>query len=291
MLSGGGGGDEPSATTPVSFHIDFEGRSQGLTGDCVSEDVISRTSIEGVVTGDISGRTIAPTEVILYAAESCRRGLARAETTFTDPDGNTLFWVGEGPISLVGEGPFALSQVAALIVTGGSGIYEGATGQSTCTVLATSEFGEDGSQTVQGVTDCQVELSTAGAVTAAQPVILQLGASSTAVELFAVDLPSTVAIVVLYRNTRDDAQRGLILSLPVPEGAQILAAARGEEEPVAGERVWPLPDLPPGEIARFEFTLQFLSAAEPAIPLVVEIDGDGFDGPVQSSPITIEVVQ
>jgi len=107
-----------------------------------------------------------------------------------------------------------------------------------------------------------------------------------------VDLPSTLAIVVLYRNTRDHTLNGLSLKLPVPQGAQILAAARGEKQPVdAGERTWRLPDLPSGALQRFEFTLQLLAAEEPAIPIVAEVAGEGFERPVSSDPVTIEVVQ
>jgi hypothetical protein len=124
--------------------------------------------------------------------------------------------------------------------------------------------------------------------------MVQVGTSATEVTVFAssVDLPSTVAIVVLYRNTRDHTLKGLSLKLPVPQGAQILAAARGEEQPVdAGERIWRLPDLPSGALQRFEFTLQLLAAEEPAISLVVEVEGEGFERPVSSNPVPIKVVQ
>ena len=123
---------------------------------------------------------------------------------------------------------------------------------------------------------------------------MQVGTSETEVTVFAssVDLPNTVAIVVLYRNTRDYTQKGLSLKLPVPEGTQILAAARGEEQPVAaGERIWRLSDLLPGALERFEFTLQLLAAETPAISLVVEVEGEGFEQPVSSHPVTIKVVQ
>jgi hypothetical protein len=121
-----------------------------------------------------------------------------------------------------------------------------------------------------------------------------LGASSTEVTVFggSGDLPSTLAIVVLYRNTRDHTLNGLSLKLPVPQGAQILAAARGEKQPVdAGERIWRLPDLPSGTLQRFEFTLQLLAAEMPAISLVVEVTSEGFERPMSSHPVTIKVVQ
>ena len=95
----------------------------------------------------------------------------------------------------------------------------------------------------------------------------------------------------MYRNAHDEWQRNLSLRLLEPEGAQILAAALGEDDAVGGERVWDLPDLGPGAIARFEFTLQFLASDAGTVPLVVEIDGDGFEEPVRSEPVVLNVVE
>ena len=56
--------------------------------------------------------------------------------------------------------------------------------------------------------------------------------------------------------------------------------------------MWAPPDLPPQcELQLFPFQLQFLAAEEGNVPLVVEIDGDGFEEPVRSGPVTINVVQ
>jgi hypothetical protein len=69
------------------------------------------------------------------------------------------------------------------------------------------------------------------------------------------------------------------------------AAVRDEKEPPTGERVWALPDLAPGALGRLEFSVTFLSAKKKAVDLVAEINGDGFDQPVRSDPLEIEVVQ
>jgi hypothetical protein len=234
--------------------------------------------------------------VTLYAAEGCQLGINSASFTITDPDGNTLSGTAEGPISAARLlEASAASTVSAVIITDGTGIYEGASGQGTCTSLGVNTFNPDGSVTSHAESDCAYELATAGAAGATpEPVIVQVGTSATEVTVFAssVDLPNTMAMVVLYRNTREDTQKGLSLRLPVPQGAQILAAARGEEQPVAaGERIWRLPDLLPGALERFEFTLQLLAAETPDVSLVVELEGEGFEQPVSSHPVAIKVTQ
>ena len=82
------------------------------------------------------------------------------------------------------------------------------------------------------------------------------------------------------------------MKLLVPEGAEILGATLEEAQPVsAGERIWQLPDLAAGELTRFEFLVQIQAAETPTIPLIVEVDGEGFDQPIPSDPVMFEVVQ
>ena len=297
---GGGGGGLPPADPFQEVTVQLSTETEGhIVGDCVDEDLlIITTAIEGDVIGDLSGSVTGTSETTLYASEGCRSGVVTASLTLTDREGNSLSWEHEGPSSVAttaGGESAGTSIIAAGTITGGTGIYEGATGLTTCNVLGAVQIQPDGSFTGGAQADCQFELATAGAAaTALEPLIVQVGASPPEVAVFgrSVNLPSTVIIRVVYRNTRDDVQRGLSLTLPVPDGAEILAAARGEEQPVSsGERVWSLPNLPPGEIQRFEFTLQFLAAEQPAVPLVVEIDGEGFAEPVRSELVSIEIVQ
>lgn len=295
----GGGGPQPTAAfQEIATHLVTEGRTKRVSGDCVSEDLVYRGTSEGEVTGDISGRMTATDDTTLYAIGGCQSGLTQATFTITDSEGSTLSGTTEGPISiarLLGQEASAGSTLSAVIITDGSGIYDGATGKGTCTTLSVHDIEPDGTVIYQAESDCEYELATAGAAgAAAEPVIVQVGISATEVTVFggSVDLPNTVAIVVLYRNTRDLTQKGLSLKLPVPQGTQLLAAARGEEQPVpAGERTWRLPDLPPGALERFQFTLQLLAAETPSVSLVVEVEGEGFERPVSSDPVTIKVVQ
>jgi len=299
LSQAGSGGPAPPGTAAfeeVAAHLVTEGTTGRVSGDCVSEDLLYRGSSEGAVTGDISGHFSASSDTTLYAAATCQSGLARASFTITDPDGNTLSGTTEGPISLARMlQASAGSTVSAVIVTGGSGIYAGVAGKGSCTTLSVHEVEPDGTVTSQAEADCAFQLAAAGAPGGAPgPVMVQMGASSEEVSVFGspADIPNTVSIVVLYRNNRDQPQKGLSLRVPVPEGTQILAAARGEKQPTStGERVWNLPDLAPGAIQRLEFTLQLLAAETPTIPLAVEVDGEGFERPVSSDPVVIRVKQ
>ena len=140
-----------------------------------------------------------------------------------------------------------------------------------------------------------MELATAGPpVVAPEPLIVQLAASPLEIPVAgdSFDPRSTVALAVLYVNTREETQQGLSLRLPVPEGAEIVAWALGENQTAsAGERIWSLPDLPPGELQRFEFSIQFLAADTPTISLLVEVKGEEFERPVPSDPVVLSVVQ
>ena len=299
LSRGGGGGGAPAAT--VSFqevvtHLVTEGTTGRVSGDCLSEDLLYRGSSEGTVTGDVSGGFSATGDTTLYAADSCQSGLVKATFTITDSDGNSLSGTTEGPISLARMlQASAGSTVSAAIITGGSGIYEGVTGKGSCTTLSVHEVEPDGTVTSQAEADCAFQLAAAGAAgTGSEPVIVQMGASSEEMTVFGspADIPNTVSIVVLYRNNRDQPQKGLSLRVPVPEGTQILAAARGEKQPIStGERAWNLPDLPPGAIQRLEFTLQLLAAETSTVPLVVQVSGEGFEQPVTSDPVMIRVKQ
>ena len=302
VLSWAGGGDEPDepiVATPVAFHVDLKGPGQFVSGDCDSEDMIIQFRLQGDVTGEISGRLSSTLEATLYAAESCLVGFATTAATLTDLDGNTLSWVLEGPLSISTGAREetevrATSYTPALIITGGTGIYAGATGRGSCDFLGLVRNSEGGASLWEGVNDCEIELLTGGTATASEPVTLQLGASSVEAALFGgfSDSPTTIVMSVLYGNTGEEPLSDLTLRLLEPAGVQILATAKGEEQPVsAGERVWELPDLPPGDFQRFEFTLQFLTSEHSTVPMVVEIDGEGFENPLRSDAITIEIVQ
>ncbi len=292
---GGQGGLATAAFQEVTVHLVTEVRGQLVSGECLSEDLIYSGNSESDLTGDISGRQTGTFQATLYAAETCLSGINTATFTIADQDGNTLSGTAEGPISIARlSGASASSTLSAVIITGGTGIYQGATGKGTCASLGVTDIEPGGFITSQAESDCEYELATAGAGAGLEPLVVQLGAGSTEVMVFggSAELPSTVGVLVLYRNTIEDTQEGLSLRLPVPQGAEILAAARGEEQPVsAGERIWRLPDLPPGALQRFEFTLQFLAAETPAVPLVVEMEGEGFEAPVSSDAVIFKVEQ
>lgn len=56
--------------------------------------------------------------------------------------------------------------------------------------------------------------------------------------------------------------------------------------------MWALPDLPPvSDVETFQFTLTFLASDDATVPLVMEIDGDGFKEPVRTEPVVLNVAQ
>ena len=124
-----GGGAEKATATVVAYSSFFQGPGQVVSGDCITEDYVLRFDTEGEVNGDIVGRSVSTFDVTVYVAAGCAEGLVKASSTFTDADGNSLSSEGEGPLTVV-EG----NSVAELdiTVTGGTGIYEGATGRFRC---------------------------------------------------------------------------------------------------------------------------------------------------------------
>lgn len=296
LASGGGGSpavpDLPERTT----HFALTGVLHNVSGDCVSEDMVYQGNGEGDLTGDFIGHATATIEGTLYADTACSTGIQTHQYTATDTEGNTISAIIEGPVSVSRaqiEDARPGTTADRYTVTGGTGIYEGATGKGTCTSVWLMKPEPDGSIPFSREVSCRFRLAMEGTPWP-DPVMLELGAAPTEATVFGgpSDVPNTVAMAFLYENTRDSAQKGLTVTLPVPEGAQILATARGEKQPVPeGERVWKLPDLAPGEIQRFEFTMLLRAADQPSISVVAEMDGEGFARPASTDPVTIQVVQ
>ena len=308
FLSGAVGGGSSAANPYRRIHTHGEVRttlrSASGSGDCVSTDGVLAYQVSVDTSGEISGSSTGAGELTLYASDKCRWGYSRGTYTLTDQGGNTLSYAFEYPFSAppVGEGLSvkAAGPPSAIMYTGGTGIYEGATGHGRCVateaINANNAIGTPGAPSgradVRRESDCTALIAIGPDVADVEPVILELGAALNRMTVFssAVDLPKKAYFSVLYMNTRNEPQTGLSLKLRSPEGAEMRAAARDEKDPAAGERVWALPDLAPREVGRFVFSVTFLSAQTTTVDLVAEIDGEGFD-PVRSDPLTIEVVQ
>jgi class 3 adenylate cyclase len=299
--AGGGGSSGVAAmvSQEASIHFHTEGTGRVVSGDCLKEDLVLQGSSEGDVTGDMAGHMTSVGENTYYAAESCQEGFSSLSFTLADAKGNKITGTISSPLSLTfsQEGDDLLGATSAssqpLTFTSGTGMYQGISGTGACSIVLVGRVKTDKSVTFQSDGDCTVRATTAGAAAAQEPLIVQLGASPllVAVPGHSGDLPDTVVLAVIYRNTREQEQRGMSLRLPVPKGAEIVAGSRMEQQPPEGERVWALPDLAPGDIQRFEFTLQFLKTTDPTVPIVVEVLGEGFQQPVRSDPVTIEVEQ
>jgi class 3 adenylate cyclase len=303
LLNGAGGEGSGGVATMVSedasIHFHTEGTGRVLSGDCLKDDLVLQGSSEGEVIGDIAGHMTSVGEITYYVAKSCQEGFASQTFTVTDAQGNKVIGTMSSPLSLTfsHEGDDLLGATSGssqpLMLTSGSGIYQGISGTGACSITMVGRVKADSSVPFQSDGDCTIRATTAGAAAGRGPLIVQLGVSPlrVAVPGHSGDLPDTAVLAVIYRNTREQEQRGMSLRLPVPKGAEIVAGSRIEQQPPEGERVWALPDLAPGDIERFEFTLQFLKTVDPTVPIVVEVLGEGFQQPVRSDPVTIEVEQ
>lgn len=303
MLHGGGGGaGAVGHAAPQQLAISYKAHSVArvVSGDCKTQDLVIGGPVAGDVTGDLAGRVTGSGQVTVHVADNCQTGYSKTDLTLTDANQNTISGTLEGPLNAItvftqssGAQTKAGYGTSVFTITGGSGLYDGATGTATCNGVLSGQFQPDGSVLADTEGDCTGQLVTkANPVVAPDPLVVQLAAAplKVAVSGETLDLANTVGLAVVYGNTRDTAQGGLTLKVPVPEGARILASALGESRAQSpGERTWKLPDLAPGELKRFEFRLRILSAQGSTVPLTAEIDGFGFKQPVASNAVTIEL--
>ncbi len=163
ILSQSGGGPLASELQEVSLHISSQTSGELTAGDCTSQDLVLTIVYEGTVTGDLAGRVTGAGDTTLSAADACQSGVVRDSFTMTDREGNTLSWDHEGPGSVTTSGrqePAATSFTPDVTITGGTGIYDGASGTGTCTILGVAEFGSNNSFTGTAEADCDYELAT-----------------------------------------------------------------------------------------------------------------------------------
>jgi len=302
VLSGavGRGSSAANAYRRIDYHMEVVATLRPGSGDCQTTNLLLSYPLSGDISGEISGPLTGLGQTTLYVSDNCEWGYRTLASTITDQRGDTLSRTSEGPLwlSSTEEGlSVGAAFPIAVMYTGGTGIYEGATGHGRCvSTQAINAIDVDPIPErvdVRSETDCTAQVALGAEAADIEPVILELGAGLIRMTVFssAVDLPKKAYFNVLYMNTRDQIQTGLSLKLRSPDGAQTRAAARDEEEPAAGERVWALPDLAPREVGHFQFSVTFLSANNDTVDLVAEIAGDGFDHPSRSDPLEIEVVQ
>ncbi len=294
----GGSGHMVPQQLAISYKAHSVARVAG--GDCKTQDLVIRGSVTGNFSGGFAGRVTGSGEVIAYVSDSCQTGYSKTELTLTDADRNSIRGTLEGPLNAItlftasSDAPTKAGYgTSVFTITGGSGIYEGATGTATCNGVLSGEFQPDGAVLADTEGDCTGQVATkANPIVAPDPLVVQLAATplKVAVSRNTFDPVNTVGLAVVYGNTRDTTQSGLTLRVREPQGARILASALGESRAGSdGERIWELPDVAPGELRRFEFRLRILSAVSATVLLTAEINGDGFEHPLSSNVVTIEV--
>lgn len=293
--SGSSGGSALGFTTG-RFHVVMEGLARLAGGDCVSTDLVYSVEMSGQMSGTLTGEVKSLGTTTFAVQGACALGVGEGNLTFSDRQGNKVFVKNAGFVTLTA--PANASSSAELdvpknpfIVVGGTGSHEGLVGRGLCLFANASEAISPDVVAVSGQGDCSVELRRASSP--AEPVIAEAGASSLKLATMSSnsDAPKRILLIVMYLNDSDKTRTGLTLGLPEPFGARVAVASGDEELVPADERVWSLPDLPPGEVGRFYFSIQLLSASSPTIALQPEVRGASFDRPARTTPVTVEVVR
>jgi hypothetical protein len=279
----------------LRIHYNVELHATRQSGDCVEDDIVYTGRGVGPTTGDVTGNITTDYRATIYVKEQCQLGLAESPFVITDDSGNSLRGEAQNIFSiarLLEAQAGGASVDTAFIVTGGSGIYEGATGYGECRSITANKYNEDGSVDARADSDCDMRIRS-GTAGPAEPLTLRGIGSWREVTVFAspLDLLKTLYVVVLYRNNTGEPQAGLRLRVAAPAGAQVNMSAPGESQVPGGERNWELPDLAPGEVGRFQVNVQVLSASAPTLSLVPEIVGEALGQPFQSEPVTATIVQ
>jgi class 3 adenylate cyclase len=292
-------------TTPEDSDVVDE-----ITGNCDTEDLVvsPRTNDGPVKTADVSGDISGHwwhnfSSTVLFAADGCRTGFIRTGSFIRDAEGNELHINGAGPVSLItnsGVESYSLSASMVETISGGTGVYEGATGSGSCSLTAIGGTGAEQSGPsgrIHVESDCALLVTTDRRARKGARLVAGLGASDAKVAIFGTvsDVePQIVSVLAAYWNPGDEPVTGLSLRLAQSDGAEVVTAAQTGDDRSAksGERFWALPDLPSrGDLERFQFQVQVLSADSSTVSLVVEFDSDDLEEPVRTEQVTIQVVQ
>jgi class 3 adenylate cyclase len=298
-LAGAFGGDHggiaPNYRHMLTHH-ESNINAREISGRCLESDLIVTGDGTGAVTGDITALERSTFTAVLPIEGRCGTVKSHTSATFTDAAGNGLSYDSEGVstsrVSRLGtEGKGASSELdrVVLIITDGSGTYAGITGKGVCTshsFLANSEPGGDTSLG-RSVADCEYLIAPAAE---AEPLIVEaVGGVANTSFVFgrAAAFPTTIRVIVLYRNARNDALTGVSLRLRVPETVKVVAEVDGQREQSSSDLEWPLADLPGGTLSRFEMTLRVNSADEKSVTLVPELRAKQLSEPARSDPVEI----
>ena len=242
LLSGSGGGDTGGISyQELRYHYEWQDTLPVVpAGDCQTGDLIESYtatgtpvagSTEGQYTGDFVTELELTTKTVLFSADDCRSGFFTLTSILRDPDGNDLYITDSTPLSLTlspGGEYYTLTGTIVETVTGGTGIYEGASGGGTCSRFVVGGGPRTDPQTRTGQGDCVLQVTTESAARLRVPLGAGIAASLTEVAIFGspLDLPTTVEILVAYSNGGAEPLTGLSLRLVPPEGVQILTVAR-----------------------------------------------------------------
>jgi hypothetical protein len=178
-----------------------------------------------------------------------------------------------------------------IVITEGTGVYEGVTGYGSCRVATATEMQSPEIIRITAEGDCSVQIKFGPRP--GEPLITGAAASSGTIAPVGSTSGTQREILfgVTFMNDTDETLTGLRLRLTHPAGASVAVALGDHPFEPADDVSWPLPDLQPGEVSDIEFPLQLVSSSRPEIALVAEIDGEGFDSPTLTEPVRVQVVE
>jgi DNA-binding SARP family transcriptional activator len=284
------------AYTRGSIHFDMDGTATLVSGDCTSSDLIYSAPIRGTATGTFHGNVSASYTPTFLLESRCKLSRTEGEATVMDEDGDKLTLKQAAIVSLIDAANAPASGALEvprqpMLITGGSGKYEGLIGRGLCQVPNQAEAISPTEVRVTAVGDCTLEFERVAA-NRSELLIVEGGSSSLRLPVYDPNAPPALdlSIVVSYFNAGDETLQDLELRLPDPFGGAVSVSAGGEPFAPSSQRAWALPDLPAGEVAQFYIDVRLLSANGGTIDLEPEIRGTGLKKPARTSPVRLDVL-
>ena len=228
----------------------------------------------------------------LFVDAACQSGIIETAVNLTSPGRGTLRLAStllvDTRLGRLGElGQTVTGGEAVLVIDGGTGAFEGAFGTGTCEITAVS----DDRLTADTSAECTLDVAVANPV---ERITSRTSASAREITegLASPEGSAGVQIHIIYRNNSAETLSGLRLSFRQPRGASMTVAAAGEAQTsVEGEHAWDVPDLDPGEVGRFHFTVRLTSAPGiDQITIAPELLGAAQGVKVALPPVTLDVI-
>jgi hypothetical protein len=278
----------------LSFRANMQASARQVSGDCVSADIVYAVEGTAQTSGDIPGSSEYSYTTTFPIENGCRLGYAEGSIPIVNGQGTGISALNFALVPVAnpinGQPTGQSDQPGSVLMVTGLGDHEGLSGPGRCNIPQTSIPTSPTELRLTGEGDCFVRLGETGDQ---QAVFLE--GTTNWLSMSPVDgqplAPSSIILAAFYMNDSDEPLDGLRLRIPQPAGASLAVAYEDEEFVAAHDRSWSLPEIGPGEVARFFVNVQLVASSRDEIVVIPEIYGEGLDEPVRSSPLRLRVVQ